>query len=510
MNVVHRLHNIADGYPDKTALVSDDGELTYSELIDEIDRYAAGLQEIGVGTGDRYTLVSNNSNRMLALLMAGWKIGAIPAPINPRLEGETIELMIADTGARIVFVDGPTTERALEVDGNETTDSNRTVIFSRELEASLPTDPSNSPSSSEPSVVPRLDSDDALFLHTAGTTGHPKWVRLTHGNLASSLAVMPAAGLDSTEMGLHYFPLYHSGGIDMTLCRLLRGATVVLGNSWDPEDALEKIERYEVDGVTLVPQMGYELVTHDAVGDYDLASLSYFLVGSDTVSEEVATAFRDLGAQPMQAYGLTETMAVIAVTTFGDTACPLDSTGKVVGDAATVKIVDPDTGDEVDTGEIGEIVIAGDKVAPGYHERPEQESAAFENGWLHTDDLGKFDDDGYLHITGRLTNMLIVGGENVYPTDVEETLERHPDVSRAVVVGVPDERKGQIPVANVILTEDSGLGVEDLKQWFIAQSAAFKHPREIRILEELPTTPLGKIDRTKLQKEVRSELSSRD
>jgi long-chain acyl-CoA synthetase len=268
---------------------------------------------------------------------------------------------------------------------------------------------------------------------------------------------------------------------------------------------LELIEREQVMGLDLVPQMGYELVHHDDVDDYDLSSVEYIFVGADTVSEELAAEFRDLGAQPVQAYGLTETMAVIAVTEFGDTDCPLDSTGEVIEDVARVRIVDPDTGEQVAPGEVGEILVRGDKVTPGYHDRPDAEADAFEAGWLHTDDLGRFDAEGYLHITGRLDNMMIVGGENVYPTDVEETLAEHPAIAQAVVVARPDERKGEIPVANVVLEAGKDLTEEALKAWFIDRDAAFKHPREVQFLETLPKTPVGKIDRSALSERVRGD-----
>lgn len=524
MNVLHELHAIADAYPERMAVASDDGELAFEELYDRIDHDAAALSTLGVGPGDRFNLLMGNSIRMLSLLIAGWQIGAIPAPINTRLGSEAIENLVEDAGSAFLVVDEALVEK---VDGAE---SVRGVPVYRSAANGEAADggetfesyrPDN-PADVDRNVAPRLDRDDAMFLHTAGTTGLPKWVRITHGNLSSSLGPMIGANLGPEDVGLHFYPLYHSGGIDMTLCRLLIGATTVIGAGWDPEDALEKIERYRADGITIVPQMGYELVHHDAVSDYDLSSLHYFLVGSDTVTEELAAEFRELGAQPMQAYGLTETMAVIAVTAFGDEDCPLDSTGRVIGDVAAVKIVDPDTGERVETGEIGEILVSGDKLAAGYHKRPEKEDEVFEDilesdaeggaeggdtseRWLHTEDLGTFDSDGYLYITGRLDNMMIVGGENVYPTDVEETLVGHPNVSQAVVVPVPDERKGEIPVANVVLEDGAELTADELKQWFIDRDAAFKHPRIVRFLDRLPTTALGKIDRSALHDQVEEE-----
>jgi acyl-CoA synthetase (AMP-forming)/AMP-acid ligase II len=144
-------------------------------------------------------------------------------------------------------------------------------------------------------------------------------------------------------------------------------------------------------------------------------------------------------------------------------------------------------------------------VTPGYHDRPDAEADAFDEGWLHTDDLGRVDAEGYLHITGRLDNMMIVGGENVYPTDVEETLSEHPAIAQAVVVARPDERKGEIPVANVVLEAGGSLIEAELKTWFIDRDAAFKHPREVRFLEALPKTPVGKINRSALSERVRDE-----
>lgn len=495
MNIRRQFQSIAELIPDKTAMISSDGELKYEEFYNLTDRYAHALKSLGVEPGDRYNLVMTNSNRMMAIIVAGWQIGAIPAPINIRLNDETIQLLIEDSGANIAIVDEPLTEKQ---DAMEVID-NLTVVRSgtqSELENHLPS------GNVDTEIEPRLDHEDALFLHTAGTTGRPKWVRLSHGNLESSRGVLPGAGLDSSDVGLHYFPLYHSGGIDLTVTRLLNGATIIIGSGWNPEDALQYVADYPVNGITLVPQMGYEMINHDAIDDYDLSSVEYIWVGGDTVSEELAASFRDIGAQPIQGYGLTETMAVISVRGLGETACPLDSTGRPINDIVNIKVIDPNTGQDVSTGEVGEIMITGDKVCSGYHNRPEEEEEAFDDGWLHTDDLGMIDDSGYLYITGRLDNMMIVGGENVYPTDVENTLEMHPAIAQAVVVAAPDERKGQIPVANIVLEEGENLSEDELKQWFIEEDAAFKHPRKIRFLNKLPKTAIGKIDRQHLMDEV--------
>ena len=499
MNIINQLHYIRDAYAEKTAVVSVDGEWTYEGLYDEVDRYAEALRNAGVGEGDRFNILMVNSNRMLSILLAGWQIGAIPAPINIRLGDETVRFMVEDAESGLVVIDEPLSDKKAAVEEMDGVDALITSDEGGELEAHLPDGDVDS------EVTPRLNTEHAIFLHTAGTTGRPKWVQLTHGNLAASLGVTTAAGLDASDSCLHYFPLYHSGGIDVTLYRLLSGGTTLLGSGWDPEDALQRLDKYDAKGFNAVPQMGYELVNHPDFEEYDLSSVEYFWVGGDTVSEELANEFREIGAQPMQGYGLTETMAVIAVTEYGKTDYPLDSTGEVVEDIAHVRIVDPDTGEEVETGEIGEIMITGDKLAPGYHNRPEKEAEAYEDGWLHTEDLGMIDENGYLYITGRLDNMMIVGGENVYPTDVEETLEQHPAISQVVVVAKPDARKGQIPVANIVLEEGADITAEEIKQWFIEQDAAFKHPREIRFLDELPTTALGKIDRTALQEEIEEE-----
>jgi len=508
MNVLHLLHTVGEAYSEETAVASVDGELTYEELYERVDRYAAALRT-HLEPGDRFSLFMGNSNRMLSVLLAGWQMGALPAPINTRLGVDEIAGLIEDAGARFVVVDEAYADR---VDESVTPEGVPVYRSSGDgdgghagrFEAALPE------GDVERCVRSKLDTEEAMFLHSAGTTGRPKWVRITHGNLAGSLGPMVAANLDADDVGLHYYPLYHSGGIDMTLCRLLCGATTVIGRGWDAEDALERIERHGANGITVVPQMGYELAHHDAVEDYDLSTFRYLLVGSDTLSEELAGEFRALGVQPMQAYGLTETMAVIAISAYGDEDCPLDSTGRVIEDVARVRIVDPQTGEEVPSGEIGEILVAGDKLAPGYHERPDADAEAFEDGWLHTDDLGSFDENGYLHITGRFDNMLIVGGENVYPTDVEETLAAHPSISQVVVVGAPDERKGEIPVANVVLQPGSELTESALQEWFIERDAAFKHPRIVRFVDELPKTALGKIDRGDIESTVRREVGGSD
>jgi len=500
MNIVNRLRFVAAAYEDKPAVVTVEKELTYGELYDLVDRYAAALADLGIGADDRFALLMGNSTRMLSLILAGWQIGATAAPVNVRLGDDTIEFLVDDAEAGTVVVDESRDDLLAIAEGIEGAD---TITSGKDgdVESRLPT-------SADPGVTPRLDDELALLLHTAGTTGRPKWVKHTNHTLSGSVGVAVGRKVGPEDRNLHYFPLYHSGGIDMTLSRLSCGGTVVIGSGWDPGEALELVERERVMGMDLVPQMGYEFVHHDDVDEYDLSSLEYIFVGADTVSEELAAEFRDLGAQPVQAYGLTETMAVIAVTEFGDTDCPLDSTGRVIGDLARGKVVDPETGEELPAGEIGEILLTGDKLTPGYHNRPEREAEVFEDGWIHTEDLGMVDEDGYLHITGRLDNMMIVGGENVYPTDVEETLKTHPAISQAVVVSIPDERKSEVPVANVVLEDDETLSEDELKQWFIETDAAFKHPRHVRFVAQLPTTPIGKIDRMSITEAVNSEVGS--
>jgi acyl-CoA synthetase (AMP-forming)/AMP-acid ligase II len=500
MNIVNRLRFVADAHADKPAIVTIEEELTYSDLYDRVDRYAAALGDLGIGADDRFALLMGNSTRMLSLILAGWQVGATAAPVNVRLGDDTIEFLVDDAEAGTVVVDESRSDLLSVAQGIEGVDA-LTSGPDGDIESHLP-------ASADPGVTPRLDDELALLLHTAGTTGRPKWVKHTNHTLSGSVGVAVGRKVGPEDRNLHYFPFYHSGGIDMTLSRLSCGGTVVVGSGWDAGEALELVERESVMGMDLVPQMGYEFVHHDDVDEYDLSSLEYIFVGADTVSEELAGEFRDLGAQPVQAYGLTETMAVIAITEFGDTDAPLDSTGNVIGDLARAKIVDPDTGEELPAGEIGEIMLTGDKLTPGYHNRPEREAEVFEEGWIHTEDLGLFDDEGYLHITGRLDNMMIVGGENVYPTDVEETLKEHPAVSQAVVVSIPDERKSEVPVANVVLEDGEELSEDELKQWFIDRDAAFKHPRHVRFMQRLPTTPIGKIDRVSITEQVESEVGS--
>lgn len=497
MNILNRLRYVADAYAEKPAVITIDEELTYNELYDLVDRYAAALTALDIGVDDRFALLMENSTRMLALILAGWQRGATVVPINVRLSNDTIQFLIEDADLGTVIVD-ESMEIAEVASGVEAvSSSSRTGT----IEAHLP-------DTADPGVTPRLDDELALMLHTAGTTGRPKWVKHTNHTLSGSIGVAVGRKLGPRDTCLHYFPFYHSGGIDMTLSRLSCGGTVVVGSGWDPGEALDLIEREQVIGLDLVPQMGYELVHHDDIEEYDLSSLEYIFVGADTVSEELASAFRDLGAQPIQAYGLTETMAVIAITEFGDTDCPLDSTGKIIQDIARGKVVKPGTNEPIATGEIGEIMLTGDKLTPGYHNRPEREAKVFEDGWIHTEDLGMFDEDGYLHITGRLDNMLVVGGENVYPTDVEETLKDHPAVSQVVVVGISDDRKGDLPVASVVLENDADIDEETLKQWFLDRDTAFKHPRHIRFVEKLPTTAVGKLDRTSIKDSVEQEVDS--
>ena len=465
------------------------------ELFARARRLAGGLAELGVQPGDRVVVSMANCPEVTITYQALWLAGAVVTPAMFLLPAPDLRHVIADSEARAVMT---TPEFLAKVhDAVAGVDSLRHVICTEtddgavalaDLEAADPRP-----------IVPRSDDDLAALLYTGGTTGRSKGVMLSHANLHyTGSASHRAAHVAGINRSLTTLPLSHAYGLLVTLAGLQNPEPIVsvLLRWFDPDAFLTLIAEHSVQLSAVVPTMLQVLLTKP-LEDHDLSSLEYLTSGGAPLPAEVEREFsrRVPSAVIRQGYGMTETAALISAVPAG--AQRPGSVGRPV--PGTELEVRDGEGRRLPAGEIGEICCRSPGVMRGYWNAPEVTAEALAGGWLHTGDVGYLDDEGYLFIVDRKKDLIIRGGFNVYPRDVEDALVQHPDVQMAAVVGRPSERHGEEVVAFVSLTPGATTGAEPLIDWAREHIGGYRYPRELYVVESIPLTPVGKIDRKALR-----------
>ncbi len=487
--------------PDKAMTVFEDEVLTYAEMDARVRALAGGWQARGVGPGDVVALLSYNCPQFLQSMFAANCLGAIAMPINWRLAAPEVRFILEHSGARALVCD----EALLELSNQATAGAEGAIVRSciaaeaapgwttlGELEADGTT---AQPVATEPDDVHRL-------MYTSGTTGRPKGVMVTHANLAwKNLAHIIEFGFTDADLGLACGPLYHVGALDLTTTSLIAaGATTIIHRTFDAAAVVDELERSRVSTVWLAPAMVNAIMALPEVDQRDLATVRLIINGGEKMPipliERIQRTFPS--AWFADAYGLTETVS-------GDTFLDRDSIVSKLGSVGRPCLyLDMDVWDEegrsVPAGSRGEIVLRGPKVFKGYWRDDEATERAFEGGWFHTGDIGVRDEDGYLFIVDRLKDMIVSGGENIAGSEVERVLYEHDAVLEAAVVGRPDERWGEVPVAFVVLRPDATATAEQLLAHCDEQLARFKVPKDVTFLDALPRNPSGKV----LKRELRA------
>jgi fatty-acyl-CoA synthase len=339
--------------------------------------------------------------------------------------------------------------------------------------------------------------DTAVLMYTSGSTGSPKGVPLSHRNLFfASVNYLVDTDLTSEDTTLVTSPLFHVGGLNIfTLPLLHTGGTVVLQADFEPVQAWELLERHGVTKLFAIPTILNTMLSVDAWQDRELDALELVVSGGEPVPRELKDAFQEIGVPCVAAYGLTETTDGSLILRPDNAAGkPAECNGRPFTHV-DAKVVDPD-GNECPPGETGELLHRGPTVADGYHERPDVTAETWtDDGWLHTGDLAMVDEDGFYHIHGRADNMIISGGENIYPAEVENVLYSHESIEEAVVFGVPDEEWGEIVKAVIVTTTGEPIAHDRLRAFLADELARFKHPKDVEFAEELPQSGTGKIER---------------
>ncbi|WP_328923834.1 long-chain fatty acid--CoA ligase [Streptomyces sp. NBC_00190] len=489
-NLALNLARTAAANPDGTAIQLDGLALDYRSLDERSARVAGWLAAQGVGPGDRVAILLPNIPHFAVAYYGILRAGAVAVPMNPLLKSAEIGYGAGDCGARLILAWGPALAEAgaaaaeLGIDCVDVTAED----FGAALAATVPCT----------EVVDRDTDDLAVLLYTSGTTGRPKGARLTHGNLGSNTAtvarMLKMSASDTVFGGLPFFHVFgQTCGLNAAV---LTGARVTLLPRFDAAKALEILSRDHVTVMEGVPTMFLGLLAAaDANGSTgltgDSSALRLCVTGGSAMPVEVLHRFESAFACPVvEGYGLSETAPVVTFGSLDGLRKP-GSIGTPI-DGVRVRLIDEEAKD-VAEGEVGEIAVQGPNVMPGYWNRPEADEAAFADGWFRTGDLARLDEDGFYFIVDRKKDLVIRGGYNVYPREIEEVFYEHPAVAEAAVVGVPHEVHGEEVAAVVTLKPGVEVTADDLREFVKARVAPYKYPRVVQLVPGLPKGPTGKI-----------------
>lgn len=485
----------------RTAVVEGDRELSYGQLHERSARFAAALERQGIRQGDRVALLGENSAEFVVVLFGTEMLGAVFVPLNTRLAPGEIAFQLEDSGARLLVHD-VSLEPLAAAAAAQTGELDRWCLGASQTGAPSVDDllADVEPFAGDPEVG--LD-DLAVILYTSGTTGRPKGACLTHGNLTwNAYNVLVDFDVASTDISLQVSPMFHVASLGMgVLPVLLKGAKLVLEPKFIPSRALELIEKHGITWLSGVPTT-YQLMAEDpAWSTRDVSTVSKMTCGGSAVPMRVIEAYEKRGLAFTTCYGMSETSP-------GVTTVPPSRSKEKVGSSGLAqfwtdyRIVDP-LGEDAETGVAGEILVKGPNVISEYWNRPDAASS-WEDGWFRTGDMGYSDDQGFLYISDRIKDMIISGGENVYPAEVEAAILQMPQVQSVAVVGVPHEKWGEVPHAVITPIADAEApDAEQLAGFLDGKLARYKIPKTVTVMEELPRTASGKIRKNILREQLR-------
>jgi O-succinylbenzoic acid--CoA ligase len=508
--------------PNRIALNADEGAYTFGELDAIVDEAAVELQGAGVRAGDIVALLAGNGTGFVATVHACARIGAVLMPLNLRLTSSELRWQLEDAAAKHLVYDGANAEVARNLGGSLTnlrlhnieglvgrpsTGSGRTGLGTAPSMPRVSTRDTPTPQTSDPLTTNNqqppstLDLDSlATIVYTSGTTGRPKGAMLSYGNhFWSATGSALNLGLLPEDRWLACLPLFHVGGLSILYRSVIYGITAVVHHGFDAVRVNDAIDH---DGVTIVSVVAAMLqrVLDGRDGRPFPSTLRCMLLGGGPAPEPLLRRCEALGVPVAQTYGLTETASQVATLAPEDALHKLGSAGKPLFPMDLRIVRDDDTPCAAD--EPGEIVVRGPSVTAGYLNRPEETARALRGGWLHTGDIGRLDAEGYLYMLDRRDDLIVSGGENVYPAEVEAALQAHPDVVDAGVYGVDDARWGAVPVAVAVLREGASASEEALLLFLRERLAGYKVPSRVRFADELPRNAAGKL--------LRAELRARD
>ena len=505
MNIARLLEASADRYPTHTALVFEDRRWTYAEWLGRVRRFAQALSDLGVRPGDRVAFYVSTSENSVTTYFACQVLGAVAVPLNFRLSPGEAAYILQDSGARVLVYGRHLTENALKIAAQIR--SVHDYIGCAYDKADIPaghwhfdTLAEETEDRDEPRPAPMGDDISAL-VYTSGTTGRPKGVIHTHANdMAIAMNCVMEYSLSHRDNALHIAPLYHVGGLQAYfLPHLMVGGTNNVTGRYEAEKTLETIQAERITTLFAVPTQIQEMLFHPRFKDYDVRSLRLITTGGAAIAAAtMERVIREFCPEIFNGYGMTEASLTLvlhpedALERLGSCGKPtLISECRVIVNDPTREVPPSET---VPQGEIGQLIVRGPQAMRGYWNKPFETQKKLKAGWVYTGDLFSKDADGFYYFHGRADDMIVSGGENIYPREVEEILYRVPGIQEAAVVGLPDEKWGQIVTAFVVRAEDT-VTAESIDAFFRASDdiAPYKRPKKCVFLDALPTNPSGKV-----------------
>jgi len=485
MNLASVLTDSAQRDPRHIALKLDDMEVSYGLLDEGSARLAAVLADRSVEPGDRVGIMLPNVPYFAVCYYGVLRAGGVVVPMNVLLKRREVAFYLSDSGAKLMFAWEGFADDAQA--GADEAGAEGIVVKPGAFEEML--------AGAEPrrEVVDRAPDDTAVILYTSGTTGTPKGAELTHDNLKTNCEITrDMFGIGGDVVTLGALPLFHSFGQTCSMnATIAAGGTLSLIPRFDPGQALEIIQHDKVNLFQGVPTMYSAILHHEGHDEFDTSALELCVSGGSAMPVELMRGFEDaFGCKILEGYGLSESSPVASFNRPDRERKP-GSIGIPI-EGVEMKVVDDD-GNDVAQGEVGEIVIRGHNVMKGYWNKPDETGDTLRDGWLHTGDMAKIDEDGYFFIVDRKKDLIIRGGYNVYPREIEEVLYEHPAVREAAVIGVKDDKLGEEVGAAVALKDGEDASAQELRDFVKEQVAAYKYPRRVWFVDELPKGPTGKI-----------------
>nr|WP_249310280.1 long-chain fatty acid--CoA ligase [Bacillus sp. FJAT-49736] len=481
--------------PNKTAIidVTNDTSLAYCDIDNRSDRWLTFFEERNIGRGDRVAILAKNQIEVFEIMFACGKMGAIFVPLNWRLSHEELNYIIEDCNPKILLYNQRFSD---------------TVNHLKKVSDAIPLDYPILIKPKKQDITCISESDPWLIIYTGGTTGKPKGVVLTHRAIMwNAINTIISWGLTDDEVTLNYLPLFHTGGINaLSIPILMSGGTVVLGDQFDAKEAVHFLNKYKCTIALFVPTMYHLMVGTKEFKASLFPSMRTFLSGAAPCPLSIYESFQEKGIPFKEGYGLTEAGPNNFYISPQDAIWKKGSVGKPMM-FNQIKLLKMD-GTEAEVDEVGEILIKGKHSFQEYWNDQQETKSVWKDGWLYSGDLGRKDQDGYYYIVGRKKDMIITGGENVYPLEIEHWLCQYPEVEEACVIGLEDEKWGEQVTAFIVLKSgDSGI-VEELKKHCTYKLAKYKIPKQFVFLKELPKTHVGKIDKKLLKKQYESNLEN--
>ncbi len=479
--------------PDKEALVFKDKRYTYSQFNERVNRLASGLTGLGIEKGDKIAVLFMNCMEIAECYFALAKLGAVAVPLNFRLAGRELQYQIDQSDSKALIF-GEMFQEVVNSIRPELPKVEHYICVSQEgVEGTIDYEEVVKKGSPEEPLVPVDDDDPAFTMYTAGTTGRPKGAVLTHKNPVMLAVNANIEGGGQIEKQLLVFPLFHQAATGFVIIGVFRGATTVILDIPTPENIMTAIQEEKIQSVGLVPALWNWIVNHPNFKDYDLSSLEQGTTGAAPMPLELKRKIVELfpNMRLSEAFGMTETPATGTMAKHEDFLAKQGTVGRVTINVE-VRVVD-DNDNDVAIGQVGEIVYRGPTVLKEYYEMPEATAEAFKGGWFHSGDLVRQDEDGFIYVVDRKKDMIISGGENIYPAEIEEVRYTHPKVLEAAVIGVPDPDWGESVKAIVVPKQGETLTDEEVIEHCKKNLASYKKPKSVDFVDALPRNPQGKV-----------------